>query len=531
MPHQTQERSELFLARQVEASIPSALVFLSLRFKGAGRWLATYPVAMILLGLPILLLAASTQEPAAAQWPQFRGPDGNPSVDDAKLPLSFDLEQDLLWRASLPSGASSPCIAGDRIFLTGSEGEHLIMLCIQRSTGEELWRRHKKFAPIETYAHSDVQPAVPTACTDGEQVVFYFGDWGLMAFDVEGEATWERKLEQPKRADFGIGPSPILVDGKVILNRDGCADSGIVAYGLKDGEELWRLDRPGYGFSFGTPYVWESSAGRELIVAGTQRLSGLDLATGAERWFVDRLCAVVCTSPIGTRENLYFAAWSTGGAEGQELLESLFGEGVFDAEQVANAAAAFKRLDSNGDGKVKKEELHPCRAKDAYAIADRDRNGYWTLDEYDPVHNLAKGRGKNLMVAVRPGGKGDVSKSHVRWSNRRGIPYVSSPLLHEGRLYLLKTGGLVSCFDPVTGKAHFDRERLDDRGEYYSTPLGVPGHVLLASDDGRLYVLKASDDFKIVSSFDLGDSIQATPAIVDGRLYVRTETGLLVFGD
>lgn len=480
--------------------------------------------------LAVCLTPSPLQEDTPAHWPQFLGPAGTPRVDSKPVSLAFDVEKDLSWRATLPAGASSPCIWGDRIFLTGRQDDRLIMLALDRESGAELWRHSVEFKPAPFYAHNDASPAVPTACTDGERVVFYFGDWGLIVREMGGEPLWEKRLPAPEDAIFGVGTSPILLDDMVILSRDGCPDSSIQAYAANDGELLWQVPRLGFAYSFGTPYLWQAEGRRELIVAGTQRLTSLDPATGEELWRVNGLCSFVCTTPVGDAKTLYFAAWSTGGAEGQELLESLFGDETFDAAQLADAGAAFERLDADGDGRVTIEELPPCRAKDAFGVADANRDGFWGLEEYVPLHNMPKGAGKNLMVAVTAGGKGDVTATHVRWTQRRGLPYVASPLLHEGRLWLAKTGGFLTCLDPASGKPHFSRERLDDRGEYYATPVGVPGHVIVASDSGTIYVVKSASELEIVSSVDLGEPIKATPAIIDGVIYVRTETSLLAFG-
>jgi len=485
--------------------------------------------------LSTTLLAASltpipVQDEAQARWPQFLGPTGSPRTEAQPATLTFDLEDDLLWRTQLPQGASSPCIWDDRIFLTGHEDGRLIMLALSRQTGAELWRHSVEFTPPAVYGHNDADPAVPTACTDGKRVLFYFGDWGLIARDLDGKLLWEKPLAVPDDAFFGIGTSPILIDDKVILSRDGCPDSAILAFDAVDGEVLWQVPRLDFTYSFGTPYVWNHAGGSELIVAGTQRLTALDPNSGKELWRVNDLCGFVCTTPVGDSERLYFAAWATGGATGQELVESLFGDETFNAAQLADAAAAFTHLDGNGDGQVTIEELPPCRAKDAFGFCDANHDGHWELDEYVPLHNLPKGPGKNLMIAVNAGGEGDVSTSHVAWSQRRGLPYVASPLLHEGRLWLVKTGGFVTCIDPANGKPHFDRKRLDDRGEYYATPLGVPGHVVVASDAGTIYVLKSASDFEILTTVDTGEPIQATPAVVDGTIYVRTQTSLLAFG-
>jgi outer membrane protein assembly factor BamB len=143
---------------------------------------------------------------------------------------------------------------------------------------------------------------------------------------------------------------------------------------------------------------------------------------------------------------------------------------------------------------------------------------------------MPKANGDNLAIAVAAGGDGDIAKTHVRWRHRRGIPYVASPLLYDGRLYLVAAGGIVTCLDPATGEPHFDRKRLADHGEYYASPVGVDGHVIVCSSAGTIFVLRSADEFELVRTVELGEPIHATPAIVDGTVYLRSGAHLWAFG-
>lgn len=474
-------------------------------------------------------LASPHNDPATDQWPQFLGPGGMATTGEQSVQLGFDLEQDKLWRVELPSGSSSPCIWGDRIFLTaGTEGESL-MIALDRKTGAKLWERKRKSTPMEHVLHVDSNAAAPTACTDGERVVFYFGQYGLVVLDHDGELLWEKQLPVPE-APFGIGTSPILVDGKLILSRDGCADSAIYAFDVKDGSELWTVPRLGFTFSFGTPFVWENKLRRELVVAGTQRLTGLDIATGEELWQVTDLTTFVCTTPTADDETLYFGGWSTSDAAPTERTDATWGDVEFSEEESANAEMIIARLDKNGNGTLEYDEFPECRARDAFTLLDGDGDGIVTAEGLSMLVEMPKGPGNNLVVAVKAGGEGDVSKTHVRWKQRRGVPYVSSPALYQGRVYLAKAGGLVTCIDAASGKKLFGPERLEDHSESYATPVCVDGHVILCSARGTISVLRASDEFELVRSVELGEAIHSTPAIVDGVIYLRTGEALWAFG-
>jgi len=174
--------------------------------------------------------------------------------------------------------------------------------------------------------------------------------------------------------------------------------------------------------------------------------------------------------------------------------------------------------------------LPESRAKDVFAALDWDGDGAIVAKELGPFLRKPKGRGNNLLLAVSAGDGGDTPAAQVRWTYRRGLPYVSSPLLYQGRLYLVRAGGLVTCIDPQDGKTIFGPARLEDKGEYYSSPVGVDGHVIVCSSGGTISVLRAADQFDLVRMVYLGESIHATPAIVGNTIYLRSQKSLWAFG-
>jgi outer membrane protein assembly factor BamB len=189
----------------------------------------------------------------------------------------------------------------------------------------------------------------------------------------------------------------------------------------------------------------------------------------------------------------------------------------------------LKQLDTDKDGRLSRAEVNNSGFRDFFDIQDKNRSGFIEREEWEEGLKF-NARGKNVVLAIKPGGRGDITGTHVLWSNERGAPYVSSPLFYEGRLYLAKDGGLLTAYEAATGKLLFEKQRLGVEGEYYASPVGAGGHIYLASLRGKVVVVKGGDKLKVAATNDLGASIAATPAVVESKLYIRSEKHLWAFG-
>ncbi|MFT5288212.1 MAG: outer membrane protein assembly factor BamB [Planctomycetota bacterium] len=468
-----------------------------------------------------------------ANWPQFRGPGGLCVADDTPIPTDFGPDKRVLWKTEVPKGHSSPVIWGQQVIVTGYESGTNIILSLDWSSGELIWDFGIEGSSLEDveYPHTDAAPGQPTPCTDGKRIIAYFANYGLVAFSMEGEVLWERELPYPGYA-FGVANSPILVGERVILTRDGAPETAIMAFDAATGEDAWKIDRFDYGESHGSPFLWRNADREELIISGTRRVCSYDPATGESLWTYDGITVFPCTTAVGDADTLYFAAWSTSNATGRSLMEGTFGRSIklSDAE-IGNPRLFFERLDLDGDGHVKGEEVPESRAKDAFSFVDTNGNGSWEVEEFMSFSELDERPGKNIMVAIKRGGKGDIDASGLRWTWRRGLPYVASPLLYRGRIWLFKSGGIATCLDAETGKAIFDRERLGDNSEYYLSPVGAAGHVIAGAVEGTMVVLKATaDELEVVHSVHFEDGLFGTPAVLDGKIFMRTSTTMYAFG-
>lgn len=443
-------------------------------------------------------------------WPQFRGPLGTGVAVDATPPPRFGPTERVKWSVEVPWSPSSPIIWDDRIFLTTFREGLLETRCHDRQSGRLVWARGIKPENLEEFHRSDGSPAASTPATDGRHVVSYFGSFGLICHDVDGSELWRHPLAcAMSGGQYGSGASPIIVGQSVLLNRDQYRYSSLLSVDLMTGKKRWETHRPDAAGSFGTASFWRNLEVDEIVLASSGRLKGYDLQSGAERWVVEGLTGVVCTTPTIADGRLYFAAWSN-----------------LVSDSAIPAWEEFKRLfDRNGDGEVAFDEIEIER-RDYWRGVDFNRDGKYTAEDW-ALRKAASSRYENVAIALQPGGTGDISQSHVLWKSRRGVPYVSSPLFYDGRLYLIKDGGLLSALDAAQGEPHYAQEPIGATGNYYASPVAAAGHVYLASVPGKMTVVRAGGAKpEVVHQVDFGTRILATPALSGGNLFVRTATHL-----
>ena len=140
--------------------------------------------------------------------------------------------------------------------------------------------------------------------------------------------------------------------------------------------------------------------------------------------------------------------------------------------------------------------------------------------------------GGNIIQAVRGGGQGDVTKTHVVWNLESKSPSnISSPLVADGRVFVVKKGGISASFDAQTGDEIFSKKRIRNFGNYYASPIAGDGKIYVQGENGFLVVLRQGPKIDVLAKNDMGDSVVATPAIADGRIYVRTLTKLHCFSE
>ena len=468
-------------------------------------------LVVVLMSVSVDLYA---EQPLA--WPRFRGPNGSGIADDNKPPVEFGPNKNVKWKVPVPSGLSSPIIVGNELVITAFEQGKLLTIAYSRADGSEVWRAEAPAQQLEAYNNEEGSPAASTPATDGERIVSYFGSCGLLCYDLTGKELWRYELPPASTAgSFGSGVSPILEDGLVVLVRDATQDSSIIAIEATTGLLKWKVRRDS-AVSWSTPVACDTPAGKHIVAAGHGRMIGYDLKSGGEIWSMAGMPAGCCTSPVSTDSTIFFAGWSPGGPDDNDFQMPKFDD-------------LLKQLDANKDGELSRVEAE-ASLKGLFDSQDTNKDGKVTREEYNIVLKFMA-EGKNSAFALKAGGNGNVTQSHVLWQQTKGLPYVASAILYRGQYVMVRDGGIVTAYDAQTGSLVY-MQRAVAGGRYYASPVGANGNIYYTSlDDGAVTVLKAGSEKPVVvaTNANLGERVAATPAIADDVLYIRTEKHLYAF--
>ena len=452
----------------------------------------------------------------AADGPSFFRRDQGAVGDGFALPEQFAAKEQLVWRQELAPGISTPCVHGDLVVVTSWDKtkKQLATSVLERGTGKLVWKRVLETKRIEK-THSTGSPAVSTPACDGKRIYVFFGSFGLVCYDLAGEEVW-RKPMGPFQDEFGASSSPVLVGDLLVLSEDHDVNCFLIAINPATGKTVWKTARKGQTRSYSTPVVWASDKERVLVVAGALKMTAYEIKTGKPLWWVEGLSRIVDTTPVTTPERLYFASWTPGGDLTERIAMEAFPE-------------ALKSLDKDKNKKIAKTELpkgSPVAAR--FFRIDLDQDGELNASEWKQ-HAAVFKNAQNVAMSVRPGGRGDVTKTHVEWLSREGLPVVPSPALYKGLLYMVKNGGILTSLDARTGK-RTRRGRIPGRGNYYASLVAGDGKIFACNEAGVMSIIKAGEAWSVIGSHDFGEKILATPVVQDGRMFIRTDSAVYCFG-
>jgi outer membrane protein assembly factor BamB len=299
----------------------------------------------------------------------------------------------------------------------------------------------------------------------------------------------------------------------VIFNQDDDLAPALFAIDKNTGQLKWKTERPDMLAGYSIPVICEVDGRSDLVVGGTGKLIGYDPATGKERWTANTLPRTLMTSPV-VRDGIIYISVQSYGDETRTLKYAL-----------------LEWLDTNQDGELARAEI-PKEFWPRFDRSDKDGSGVLSGSEVDTAFQSAENLvgGGTTIQAVRGGGSGDVTDTHVVFNlHNRSPSNLSSPLVIGEQLFVVKKGGISSSFDAATGKTHWELSRIRNIGDYYGSPVAGDGKIYVPGENGFIVVLEQGPKLKFLAKNDIGESCLATPAIADGRIFVRGRQSLFCF--
>jgi outer membrane protein assembly factor BamB len=481
------------------------------------------PERPLAVALPLLILSLITVAPAAAReaaaaepdapaWGGFRGANASGTAAEAHLPAQLEVA----WEAALPSGYSSPVIAGGKVFATGRAANELFTVALDAATGKELWRGKVEFEGKRPGGNSF---AAPTPATDGGRVFALFHHVGMVAYTVDGEELWRNTLGAPYNIPHGLATSPVVHGDVVLVQLDQDGGSALVCLEAATGKERWRTPRESALHSYATPVVHTLPGGaQQVIVSGSYQVEGYDLATGELRWWVTGLSWQSKAVPVFFEDFCIVSNYMPSSTE-------------FNLPRMRQPfEEVLAERDADKDGTIGRKEWDDEALQQTWFIWDLDGNDLLDAKEYAYLQSTQTAIGGVLAIDLDIDGKplaGDVTGSHVAWryEGRRGLSDVVSPVLVGGNLFLLKEGGILTALDARTGEVG-KQGRVGEPDQYFASPVAADGRILAASLSGQLAVIDASAEWEVLATQALEGKVWSTPALAHGRVYVRAEEKL-----
>ncbi|MDH4063255.1 MAG: PQQ-binding-like beta-propeller repeat protein [Acidobacteriota bacterium] len=430
--------------------------------------------------LLVLLLAAAPLG-AGSDWPNWRGPLSSGVSPDTGVPLRWTAVENIVWKAPLAGvGVSSPIVAGDRVFVTSQIGAG------RRQPGS-----HPRLAQGGGAAGAGERAL---AAVQGADTLFV-----VQAFDRKtGALAWEHRTpavgQLPGVHDKHnmASPSPVS-DGRTVFAW--FATGQIMALG-PDGTVVWQRHLGQEIAPFDINWGHSSSPvlhGNLLILlcdhAPASYLLALDKTTGRQVWKADR----------GRGRSSYSTP----------IVVEVDGR----PEVIVNSSERVDAYDAR-DGAL----LWHVGGSNSFPIP--------VPSFEDGILYMSRGYRSGPYMAVRAGGRGDVSRTHVLWEVPTGAPYVSSLIQYRGRVFMANDVGVLTVIDAKTGRRLWQERTA---GVFSASPVAADGRVYFLSETGETVVVSAENP-AIIATNDLGDRALASPAIADGRLFIRTDGFLYAVG-
>jgi len=425
------------------------------------------PIAFLAIFSVFLMVGNSF---AQHDWSQWRGPNLDSVAEGETVGQLNDASK--LWRYEMPGpGGSSPIVVGDRVITTSIDGDELVVICVEASTGKELWK--KKVEGKNRGSRDGANSASSSPCSDGTHVWTMFGNGQVNCFTVEGKDVWSKNLEDEYGKfdiQFGMSTTPILHEGQLLFGlmhgamkgRDGRLPSVGTIVSLKGdtGVENWKHVRKTDAFSenkhvYASPCLAEANGEIMLIIHGADYTTAHKVDSGDEIWRLGGM------NPQGDGYNPYLR---------------------FVASAVSH--------------------------KGMIVIPSAKRGPVWAMSADQ---------------------NGKLTTGNLQWDSERVTPDVATPVVYNDFVFLVREKGTLACLNSKTGKKLVEKRYMADK--HRSTPVAVDGKLVITDRSGKVLLVQADDSLKEISSVDLGEETTASPAVSGGKIFVRTFEALYAFGE
>lgn len=417
----------------------------------------------------VLLLATMANAVARADnWPQWRGPKHEGISREKGVVVKFGPTENLLWKLPLPNRAgATPAVWGDHIFLTSpaEDGDTLLLMCVSTS-GKPLWQAEMGKGNKNS-RETEGNSASPSPATDGKHVWAFMGTGILGCYDFDGHKVWQFDVQERY--------------GKLNIAF------GMTSTPVLDGDKLFLQLIHGEG----------NPKTREAVVVC------LDKATGKEIWKQPRP-----SEAYGENEHSY--ASPTLYRDGNQAFLLTHGADYVIAHDLADGHEIWR---CGG--------LQPAKYNSTLRLV--------ASPVAVPGLIVAPSAKEGQVVAIRPGGSGDITNTEFKLWTHFPTPDVPSPLIVDDLVYFFRENSALICADAKTGMKQYE-ERAANSSNNRASPVYADGNIYLTARNGTIVVVKAGRKFEKVSETSLDDSITASPAIADGRLYLRSSKFLWAFG-
>jgi outer membrane protein assembly factor BamB len=436
-------------------------------------------------------------------WPHFRGPAGIPVADHPGLPESWSRTQNVEWSTEIPgTGWSSPIVWGNRVFLTAATSEQPMK---QPRTGVDFGNDYIAELRAQGLTMAEAELIADARDTEfRDQISIRLV---LYCVDLEsGELLWDRTIYEGNPAvgrhlKNSFASETPVTDGKAVYAY--FAHQGLYAYDF-DGNRLWATPLMAY------PVFLELGGGASPALHGdsiyilndnneASFIAAFDKHDGRELWRTPR---------IGLGDN-HQSGWSS----------PLVWENDLRTELVTIGPTTAISYDLEGDELWRMGSMAPMPIPTPFA-----HDGLLYLVSGPP------GSESRPIAVVRVGADGDItmpegvtSSAHVAWYDWRGGTYLSTPVLYEGKLYVLQHNGIIVKYDAGTGEVVYRSRIAPGARNFTSSPWAYNGRIFCLSEEGDTYVIGTGDEYELLGINSLDDFSQSTPAIVGDRLLLRTQ--------